>query len=119
MLLILGGCLSAGAQDKDKPTLVMFSAEWCRPCRYMKEKVLERSAVKKALEDFNVLVIDVDQEEGKNQAEIFRPAGFTGGIPFFVLLDKDGNVISTMAGSHNKTQHFLDFLNQAKPVSRK
>lgn len=121
-LLILGTCLSAGAQDKllpqryiedkAKPTLVMFSAEWCHPCQYMKNKVLKRSAVKKALEDFNVLIFDVDQEEGKSLAETFRPAGFTGGIPYFILLDKDRNVISTMAGSHSKTQHFLDFLGQ-------
>ena len=100
-------------QDKDKPTLVMFTASWCGPCKYMKESVMKDSSVKKVLDGFNVLLLDVDQNDGKLFAERFIPVGFKGSIPYFVILDKTGKVVDTLLGSV-KRKEFLAFLSKAE-----
>ena len=100
-------------QDKDKPTLVMSTASWCGPCKYMKESVMKDSSVKKVLDGFNVLLLDVDQNDGKLFAERFIPVGFKGSIPYFVILDKTGKVVETLLGSV-KRKEFLAFLSKAE-----
>ena len=100
-------------QDKEKPTLVMFTASWCGPCKYMKESVMKDSSVKKVLDGFNVLLLDVDQNDGKLFAERFIPVGFKGSIPYFAILDKSGKVIDTLLGSV-KQNEFLAFLSKAE-----
>lgn len=100
-------------QDKEKPTLVMFTASWCGPCKYMKESVMKDSSVKKVLDGFNVLLLDVDQNDGKLFAERFIPVGFKGSIPYFAILDKTGKVVDTLLGSV-KRKEFLAFLSKAE-----
>lgn len=100
-------------QDKEKPTLVMFTASWCGPCKYMKESIMKDSSVKKVLDGFNVLLLDVDQNDGKLFAERFIPVGFKGSIPYFVILDKTGKVVDTLLGSV-KRKEFLAFLSKAE-----
>ena len=100
-------------QDKNKPTLVMFTASWCGPCKYMKESVMKDSSVKKVLDGFNVLLLDVDQNDGKVFSERFIPVGFKGSIPYFAILDKSGKVVDTLLGSV-KQNEFLAFLSKAE-----
>lgn len=100
-------------QDKEKPTLVMFTASWCGPCKYMKESVMKESKVKKVLDGFNVLILDVDQNDGKVFSERFIPVGFKGSIPYFAILDKSGKVVDTLLGSV-KQNEFLAFLSKAE-----
>ncbi len=100
-------------QDKEKPTLVMFTASWCGPCKYMKESIMKDSSVKKVLDGFNVLLLDVDQNDGKLFAERFIPVGFKGSIPYFAILDKTGKVVDTLLGSV-KRKEFLAFLSKAE-----
>ena len=100
-------------QDKEKPTLVMFTASWCGPCKYMKESVMKESNVKKVLDGFNVLLLDVDQNDGKFFSERFIPVGYKGSIPYFAILDKSGKVIDTLLGSV-KQKEFIAFLSKAE-----
>ena len=100
-------------QDKDKPTLVMFTASWCGPCRYMKDSVMREPDVKQVLDGFNVLLLDVDQNDGKLFSERFTAAGFKGAIPYFAILDKSGKVVETLLGSVKKKE-FLAFLSTAE-----
>lgn len=100
-------------QDKEKPTLVMFTASWCGPCKYMKESIMKESKVKKVLDGFNVLILDIDQNDGKVFSERFIPVGFKGSIPYFAILDKSGKVIDTLLGSV-KQKEFLAFLSKAE-----
>ena len=100
-------------QDKEKPTLVMFTASWCGPCKYMKESVMKESKVKKVLDGFNVLILDIDQNDGKVFSERFIPVGFKGSIPYFAILDKSGKVVDTLLGSV-KQNEFLAFLSKAE-----
>lgn len=100
-------------QDKEKPTLVMFTASWCGPCKYMKESIMKESKVKKVLDGFNVLILDVDQNDGKVFSERFIPVGFKGSIPYFAILDKSGKVVDTLLGSV-KQNEFLAFLSKAE-----
>lgn len=100
-------------QDKEKPTLVMFTASWCGPCKYMKESIMKESKVKKVLDGFNVLILDIDQNDGKIFSERFIPVGFKGSIPYFAILDKSGKVVDTLLGSV-KQNEFLAFLSKAE-----
>lgn len=100
-------------QDKEKPTLVMFTASWCGPCKYMKESIMKESKVKKVLDGFNVLILDIDQNDGKVFSGRFIPVGFKGSIPYFAILDKSGKVIDTLLGSV-KQNEFLAFLSKAE-----
>jgi len=100
-------------QDKEKPTLVMFTASWCGPCKYMKESIMKESKVKKVLDGFNVLILDIDQNDGKVFSEKFIPVGFKGSIPYFAILDKSGKVVDTLLGSV-KQNEFLAFLSKAE-----
>ncbi len=100
-------------QDKEKPTLVMFTASWCGPCKYMKESIMKESKVKKVLDGFNVLILDIDQNDGKLFSERFIPVGFKGSIPYFAILDKSGKVVDTLLGSV-KQNEFLAFLSKAE-----
>ncbi len=100
-------------QDKEKPTLVMFTASWCGPCKYMKESIMKESKVKKVLDGFNVLILDIDQNDGKVFSERFIPVGFKGSIPYFAILDKSGKVVDTLLGSV-KQNEFLAFLSKAE-----
>ena len=86
----------------------MFTASWCGPCKYMKE-----SNVKKVLDGFNVLLLDVDQNDGKVFSERFIHVGYKSSIPYFAILDKSGKVIDTLLGSV-KQKKFIAFLSKAE-----
>lgn len=98
--------------DIKKPTVVMLSASWCGPCKLMKTKVMEDPDVKSCLDSLNVMIIDVDQNDGKIYKGKFTEVGYDGGIPYFALLDTKGNHLDHFSGSVDE-QTFLTFLRKA------
>ena len=98
--------------DLKKPTMVMFTASWCGPCKMMKTEIISKPDVKLCLDSLNVLIIDVEQNEGKIYKEKFSGAGYDGNIPYFALLDTKGNHISHHTGLADE-QAFLSFLRKA------
>lgn len=97
--------------DLKKPTMVMLTATWCGPCRIMKTEIMERPDVKSCLDSLNVLIIDIDDNDGKIYASKFTDAGYGHAIPYFALLDTKGNCIGHLGFADE--EKFLSFLRKS------
>ncbi len=81
--------LAAGlndAGDSGKPVFAFFTADWCPPCRKLKQGVLHDREVMDGLNEHYVLVkVDLTDRHGPNAglAQQFRVSG----IPTVILID--------------------------------
>ena len=104
--------------EEGKPVMVMLTASWCGPCKIAKEKVLTDKAVQQELARFENVIIDIDSKEGKKfLSSLDKSAGYEGGIPFFMLLDSDHNVVASKTGLL-KVGSFVEFLKSVKPIEK-
>ena len=104
--------------EEGKPVMVMLTASWCGPCKIAKEKVLTDKAVQQELVRFENVIIDIDSKEGKKfLSSLDKSAGYEGGIPFFMLLDSDHNVVASETGLL-KVGRFVEFLKSVKPIEK-
>jgi thiol-disulfide isomerase/thioredoxin len=76
------------------PTLLFYYADWCPYCNKMAE------VIEKAQQEFNGKIffyfVDMDSEEGKKIAAIYRPV--PGGIPYMQFYKKNGDFQSELLG---------------------
>ena len=77
--------------DTDRPTLIMFTADWCLPCQYMKNRIFTDSTATILLHSFNIVLIDVDSMEGSSYQKSY--CGNNTAIPQLFILDKNQNII--------------------------
>ncbi len=90
----------ADAKENGKPIMVMFTAEWCGPCRQMKNNVFPSAPVQAERPKWNWVILDVDQSA--NQA-LARDYGVRG-IPAFFFLDKNGKHLHSFSGGRPPDQ---------------
>jgi thiol:disulfide interchange protein len=115
----------ARAKAQRRPLFLHFGAPWCGWCRKL-EAYLAHPEVEAVFTSAFVLVkIDVDRMTGGNEIESkHRPAGCEG-LPFFVLLDAEGGVLSDSKAADtgnvgcpvepHEIRHFLAALRKASP----
>ncbi|CEG58194.1 protein-disulfide reductase DsbD [Legionella fallonii] len=82
------------AEAKDTPVMLDFYADWCASCKIMEATTLKNTSVKKALSHFNVIKIDVTDNNANNKAimnhfKIIAP-------PTFLFFDSHGKELNRL-----------------------
>lgn len=86
------------AADKQKQgVLIMFTADWCSPCKAVKHFVAASASVRKALGKARLLYIDVDEWRGPAQSLI--PGIDAGKLPTLVRVDGQGRSMRSCFGT--------------------
>ena len=99
------------AFNNNKPTFLEFYAEWCEVCKEMAPKV---SSLKEKYEnDINFVFLNVDNPKWQSYLGKFN----VNGIPQVNIIDKQGNLISTLIGKQEE-QTIRDSIDNLNVVFR-
>ncbi|NUN13613.1 MAG: thioredoxin family protein [Myxococcales bacterium] len=85
------------AKKQNKRTLVMFTADWCSPCKAIKEHIDSSSYVQKALAKVKILLIDVDEWRGP--AHELIAGAVPDKLPMIVSVDSAGKMVRLSMGT--------------------
>jgi len=107
-----GSVVSSSLQTKSQVG-IYFSAHWCPPCRGFTPRLVETyNAIKEAGKDFEIVFVSSDRDEGafdeyysempwlalpfadRDRKSALSKMFKVQGIPTFVLLDNEGNVVT-------------------------
>lgn len=97
-------------QDIEKPSLLIFTADWCQPCNYMKQNVFTQKPIAELMSQFNVLMIDVSTGVGAIYQGAFCKNGLL--VPYFIILNTEGDAVNEKIGAMEEAD-FSAFLNKA------
>jgi thiol:disulfide interchange protein len=92
-----------------KPTLVVFTAEWCGYCKVLKEQTFGDPAVKTRLKNYVITYVDVEAKENRGLA---RAAGITS-LPTTFALSRTCETKGKLEGAYPPDE-FLKWLDQTE-----
>ncbi len=74
-----------------RPSLIIFHARWCAPCRLMQETTLRDARVRELMYSYDVLTVDIDVD--RERASRFQVTA----VPCYVVI-RDGRLINRGEG---------------------
>lgn len=110
------------AAKKKQGVVLMFTSDWCSPCKAIKEYVHVSAVVRKALIKGRLLFIDVDEWRGPAQSLI--PGEDASKLPTLVRLGPQWQVLQKAFGSEmgllheDAVAHNLVRLLEGKPIEK-
>ncbi len=106
----------AQAKQTGRPLLISFTGYACTNCKWMKANMFPRAEIKAELDRLVLLELYTDDPDDrvsepnqKLQQERFQSVA----VPFYALLDPNGETIATFPGRTRDTSVFLGFLRSA------
>jgi thiol:disulfide interchange protein len=105
------GALAKGKAE-NKRVFVDFTGYTCTNCRWMEANVFPKPEVEAELKKFVLasLYTDGEGEPYESQQRLEQEKFGTVALPFYAILDGDGNTIATFPGLTRNVQEFVDFL---------
>jgi thiol:disulfide interchange protein DsbD len=100
------------AKQEHRLVFINFTGYTCTNCRWMEANMFSRSEVRRKLAQF-VLVELYTDGSGKlyEDQQNFQQQRFgTVALPYYAVVDSDGNVIATYAGLTRSSAEFISFL---------
>ncbi|REG89422.1 thioredoxin family protein [Winogradskyella sediminis] len=94
------------AYNSDKNIMVLFTTEWCSPCRIMKREVFADNEVTKAM-DAKVVSLEINIDDPNSETLVKQYN--IGATPTTIFIDPEGKVIDYAVGKVGKTK-FLEML---------
>lgn len=104
------------AKAEKKQIFLDIWAEWCGPCRYLKENVFPALEAKQALKDMVPVAVMTQDRQGKAQgnnmkiAEQFRVDAY----PTLIVLDSDGKELRRHVGAFQSGAEFAAWIKSGK-----
>ncbi|MBC8346217.1 MAG: thioredoxin family protein [Candidatus Marinimicrobia bacterium] len=88
------------AMVSGKPVMIKFHADWCHFCKRMDRETFTDKTVKKELEHFISLKIDIDTDKGLSLAHKYKVVS----LPTIIILDSNGKTVYHQPGFHSWEQ---------------
>jgi len=106
------------ARREGKLVLVTFTGYACTNCHWMKANMFTRPEIGDALKNFVLVELYTDGTDAASVAnqEMEQSKFQTIAIPYYAIMDADGNAIATYPGATRDAGAYLAFL-QKKPVT--
>ncbi len=102
----------AKGKAENKRMFVDFTGYTCTNCRWMEANIFPKPEVEAELKKFVLasLYTDGEGEPYESQQRLEQEKFGTVALPFYAILDGDGNTIATFPGLTRNVQEFVDFL---------
>src|SRR5208283_4319291 len=106
------------AKQENKLVLVSFTGYACTNCHWMKANMFPRPEIAGALGNFVLVDLYTDgTDDASVQNQQLEESKFqTIAIPFYAILDADGNAIATYPGATRDAAAYLAFLRTSAPA---
>jgi thiol:disulfide interchange protein DsbD len=103
----------AKAKAGNRMVLADFTGYACTNCKWMKANMFPRPAIAAAVKNMELVELYTDGTDAASLAnqKLEEEKFQTVAIPFYVLYDSDGNVLSTFADKTSDEAKYLAFLN--------
>lgn len=105
----------AKAKVEKKRIFVDFTGYTCTNCRWMEANIFPRPAVRREMEKFVLarLYTDGDGEIYRRQQKLEEEMFGTVALPFYAILEADGQPVATFPGLTRNEAEFVDFLRKS------